>query len=334
MRSAVRLIAAIATAVLLVYAASLLALRAMGYELSVVMSDSMLPTAARGDLVLSRSEEPVKRGDVVLFDRAGVVVLHRLVAQTPAGWRTKGDANHQRDPWVVADSAIKGKATGVLHALGVPMLWFEGALHRGVRASFGSGAQVQNQASSALWQSVTMNWTMYANVSFIQTSQPSTVNFVGSGERRLYNSFNKLPTEVHMHLDGYLTKSDATAAGYALVANGCISGGDQVTCGWLVRFNDTSRTVTLQTILTNTTRSPVLASCPLPSDVNGTASHTLAFQRSGKSIYVAINGLPCIHVVDAPALAQSVNAKIPSGTMCVFMVSGQNQLFANRAVTW
>jgi len=51
--------------VLALYAACLLALKVMGYSYAVVVSDSMLPTAARGDLVVVKPTETVRPKDVV-----------------------------------------------------------------------------------------------------------------------------------------------------------------------------------------------------------------------------------------------------------------------------
>jgi len=80
---------------------------------TAVTSDSMRPTFKRGDLVLMQSinTEP-SVGDIVMFRRPELMlpVLHRVVAVSENGVRTKGDARAFEDPWVIPKNEIEAKA--------------------------------------------------------------------------------------------------------------------------------------------------------------------------------------------------------------------------------
>jgi signal peptidase len=83
-----------------------------GYKAVAVYSGSMEPELSVGSLafVQSVSTEQVAVGDVITFAdpyQPGRLVTHRVVeiAERPEGglaYRTKGDANLQRDPWTIA----------------------------------------------------------------------------------------------------------------------------------------------------------------------------------------------------------------------------------------
>lgn len=83
-----------------------------GYKPVVVYSGSMEPGLPVGTLAFVESvpAESVRVGDVITFGdphQPGRLVTHRIVetAETPEGelaFRTKGDANLNRDPWAIA----------------------------------------------------------------------------------------------------------------------------------------------------------------------------------------------------------------------------------------
>jgi signal peptidase len=83
-----------------------------GYRPVVVYSGSMEPELAVGSLAFVKSvpSEQVTVGDVITFTdpyQPGRLVTHRVVetAERPEGglaYKTKGDANLQRDPWTIA----------------------------------------------------------------------------------------------------------------------------------------------------------------------------------------------------------------------------------------
>lgn len=102
----------------------------VGAEASyVVLSDSMAPTFASGDVVIVRSVEPtvVSTGDVITYRspaRIGVDaerISHRVVGVERDGgttFRTKGDANDGVDPYRVSESALVGRVWFVLPHVG------------------------------------------------------------------------------------------------------------------------------------------------------------------------------------------------------------------------
>ena len=62
---------------------------------------SMQPMVHAGDLVIARPQGSYHLGDIVAYHSptlGGTVVLHRIVAQGPQGFTTKGDNNHWTDP--------------------------------------------------------------------------------------------------------------------------------------------------------------------------------------------------------------------------------------------
>jgi signal peptidase len=83
-----------------------------GYRPVVVYSGSMEPELAIGSLAFVKSvpSDQVAVGDVITFTdpyQPGRLVTHRVVetAERPEGglaYKTKGDANLERDPWTIA----------------------------------------------------------------------------------------------------------------------------------------------------------------------------------------------------------------------------------------
>ncbi len=100
------------------YAALLL----LGYQPVAVYSGSMDPAVKTGSLAIERSVpgSRVRVGDVITFGNPyvpGQLVTHRVVEVLHArdgrvGYRTKGDANVQRDPWTIELPAEVGKVQG------------------------------------------------------------------------------------------------------------------------------------------------------------------------------------------------------------------------------
>ena len=105
-RTAATLLSGLAAAAVFAY----LALIALGYKPVAVYSGSMVPTLRVGSLAVDRSvpSASVQVGDVITFADPyvrGRLVTHRTVRifQTKRGlaYRTKGDANADRDPWTI-----------------------------------------------------------------------------------------------------------------------------------------------------------------------------------------------------------------------------------------
>jgi len=79
--------------------------------------ESMRPLFRPGDRIVfvpCRVEE-LKRGDVIIFLPPGKQerVVHRVVSKGPEGIRTRGDANHNPDGWVIRQEDIIGRAVAV-----------------------------------------------------------------------------------------------------------------------------------------------------------------------------------------------------------------------------
>jgi signal peptidase I len=124
--------------------------RAIGWSSLTVVSGSMSPTIATGDVVLARPITPAdaRPGDVVTYNdsqRHGQLVTHRVMRVHPAGaaveFVTKGDANTATESWAVPANgtigrvevripsigralSLAGSSTGGVALVGVPaLLW-------------------------------------------------------------------------------------------------------------------------------------------------------------------------------------------------------------------
>ncbi len=99
--------------------------RTMGLRPVVVVSGSMLPAIAQGDVVITAPVDPAGLGigSVANFTRRGESFLHRIVAVTAAGYRTKGDANPVADPELLDPSDVDGVGVVVVPVVGWPAVW-------------------------------------------------------------------------------------------------------------------------------------------------------------------------------------------------------------------
>jgi len=83
-----------------------------------VTSKSMAPTFNVGDLLFVVRAENVSVGDVIAFRQSQTIIVHRVVNATAEGFRTKGDAYAQPDPWVVKPAEVYGKVVASVPLLG------------------------------------------------------------------------------------------------------------------------------------------------------------------------------------------------------------------------
>ena len=121
--SGLAVLAAVAYAVLFV----------VGYRPVVVYSGSMEPALGVGSLAVVERvpTEDVRTGDVLTFadpTQSGRLVTHRVVevVRRPEGglaYRTKGDANTDRDPWTIALPEESGRVAFDLPYVGYA-LWY------------------------------------------------------------------------------------------------------------------------------------------------------------------------------------------------------------------
>ena len=80
-----------------------------GWGVSVVLSGSMEPTLSVNDLVVIRAQDAYAVGDIVVYQRGNMLVLHRIISLAGGEAVTQGDANNAADsPIDPAD--IRGKA--------------------------------------------------------------------------------------------------------------------------------------------------------------------------------------------------------------------------------
>lgn len=83
--------------------------------LTIVSGQSMEPTYATGDLVVSRCG-PVEVGDVIVYtppDVGGARVIHRIIGGDETGYVVQGDNNDFLDPWNPTPDDVLGSP--VLH---------------------------------------------------------------------------------------------------------------------------------------------------------------------------------------------------------------------------
>lgn len=106
----------------------------------IVLSDSMYPEIASGDLILCRKAEigEIREGDIISFydpsGRDGQVVTHRVYAAADSdGERvltTKGDANESADIQKVTRKELIGKLAARLKGFGHTALFLQSAQGR------------------------------------------------------------------------------------------------------------------------------------------------------------------------------------------------------------
>ncbi|HLL67673.1 MAG TPA: signal peptidase I [Micromonosporaceae bacterium] len=115
----------IASTLLLISVAPVLA----GWSSEVVVSGSMLPRIAPGDVVVSQpvTAAEVAVGQIVLIAnpaRPGTLLMHRVIGRDPDGsLRTRGDANDVDDSTPVPASMVRGLPRIRIPYLGLPALW-------------------------------------------------------------------------------------------------------------------------------------------------------------------------------------------------------------------
>ncbi len=110
---------------------------ALGWSPTTVMTGSMEPRIAPGDVVVSRPvpTDELRPGRILLADdpdQPGHLRMHRYVEDGPDGTLvTKGDANPQQDSTPLARDAVHGVAFLRVPMLGLPVVWIrEGAWDR------------------------------------------------------------------------------------------------------------------------------------------------------------------------------------------------------------
>ncbi len=116
----------------------------------VVVSESMVPTLRRGDVVLVAPDDPdgYRPGDVITYAEPNRgVITHRVTGRTPDGALvTRGDANRVDDSDPVPVGRVEGRVRYVLPGAGLPELWLDegaaGAVRLGVLGAVLAAAAV------------------------------------------------------------------------------------------------------------------------------------------------------------------------------------------------
>ena len=99
------------------------------YKILAIGSNSMVPSYYKGDAVIYEKIEPknLKNGEVIAFNRNGIVVTHRIHSMKKNGDQvtivTKGDANNTPDNIKITNQAVLGKVKYVVKYIGYPTIW-------------------------------------------------------------------------------------------------------------------------------------------------------------------------------------------------------------------
>lgn len=78
-----------------------------GFGAAIVLSGSMEPTFAAGDLIIVKESETFAVDDIVVYQDGGSLVVHRVIAADGDTLTTQGDANNVADDPIPRD-AVKG----------------------------------------------------------------------------------------------------------------------------------------------------------------------------------------------------------------------------------
>ena len=88
-----------------------------GFGMAVVLSGSMEPELSVDDVIVVRAAKDYEVGDLVVYQDAHTLVVHKIVEKDGDTVVTKGTANTSADDPIDL-SVIKGKVIGVLPAFG------------------------------------------------------------------------------------------------------------------------------------------------------------------------------------------------------------------------
>jgi signal peptidase I len=96
---------------------------ATGGKYYIMSTPSMSPALPVGALVLTKPFSPAKVvvGTIIVFQpptEVGRTFTHRVIAITPLGYKTKGDAERVQDDWTVPFTNVKGVVVQSLPAVG------------------------------------------------------------------------------------------------------------------------------------------------------------------------------------------------------------------------
>lgn len=113
--------------------------RLLGKPVLVVLTGSMEPAVATGDVVIESRISPLdaKVGDVVTFrdpERPDRLITHRVRRMTASGdevrFTTKGDANNTVESWQIPQTGGIGRVEYRIPKLGYVVAWISGPAAR------------------------------------------------------------------------------------------------------------------------------------------------------------------------------------------------------------
>lgn len=317
--------------VMTLYSVSLLGLRLLGYEFSVVMSDSMYPAVKTGDLVVLEKRDKYLVGDIIQFRNHDTKVLHRIVRAEKTGFRTRGDANLATDPLDVTPKNIDGIAIGTLRGFGFPILHFRNLCDTFFSASkFTTSATWQGKAGASIWINPTAKWkTLNLNDPFI-FAPPSGVTSFSSGARTvLMSKVNTSDKNFYSSLK--LTTKDPTNAAVTLEVDACPASG-KLTCGWSIALSDTLNTISVSAYSSSGSQSSVLLQKSHPIDLS--IATKIVLYSSSDALRLFMNDIKVIEILNPPAFAVSKNVTLPNGNYFGFSVAATNQFKSSKTATW
>ncbi|MDO5776587.1 MAG: S26 family signal peptidase [Eubacteriales bacterium] len=87
-------------------------------DIRYLESGSMAPTLPTGSLVITSAFIKPHIGSVCAYTHNGIIVVHRIIAESKNGYIFKGDANNTTDPIAIKASDILGTMI-----IGIPPLF-------------------------------------------------------------------------------------------------------------------------------------------------------------------------------------------------------------------
>ena len=97
-----------------------------GFGNAVILTGSMEPALASGDIVIIQRHSDYEAGDIVTYT-SNTCITHRIVQKTPTGYITKGDANNTPDQ-EIEQSRVIGKVIKIIPKAGHAILFLQSPL--------------------------------------------------------------------------------------------------------------------------------------------------------------------------------------------------------------
>lgn len=89
----------------------------LGFGATVVLSGSMEPALSVGDLLIVVPEDSYSVDDIVVYESAGIAIVHRIIELGDDFVITQGDANNAPDEQISV-SAVRGRVVAAIPLVG------------------------------------------------------------------------------------------------------------------------------------------------------------------------------------------------------------------------